>query len=389
MDDSINQLINKGWEQMNKSLDKEMPVRHPYISIKNKFIYSIAVVFFFLPITYIFFNNGHFWSRNSNPAFTFINGPKNSEIANKKSKNRDYVKLKFVNSPEPVENKIVYKDLNESERRIGNVAEKINPSSVGLFSNKEKPEIRGNKINFEKIEASDLQSLNIDYPLIKKNKQNNLSFYFNSVNKDFVSLAGLDGALSFTYAITEKLGFCTGIEHTLLTEEINIDEKKFIYNYYNIDLNYGSKDYIFVKPGFVKNKMYYLGIPVSLLYRVNNVAFSAGFKVSYLLIEKYPEIPDFGENFEEFRIVAFENPKFKNVKDNFDYSMVFRLEFKVKDNISVFSKFNYSLKDVFNSQGKPKYNPYYPVAQSKSIIPDDNSKDYYFGFGIKYDVITR
>lgn len=389
MDDSLDRLINKGWEQMNKSLDKEMPVRQTYFHLKNKYFYSLTAVLLLLPITFIFFNNNQLWFKNQSTAFTFKNNiPNIKDIVKLTIKTTIPGSLK-MNSTELIKNELISNDQPETARFIGHVSENIERKSIEVNINREIPEIGINNINSEKNEIKDLRNLSNDYPLIKKAKHNNLSFSLNSVNKDFISLAGLDGALSYTYAISEKIGVTTGIEHTLLSEEINNDEEKFFYNYYGVDINDGSEDYVFVKPGSVNNKMYYLGIPVSLLYRVNNISFSAGFKVSYLLNEKYPEIPDFGENFAEFRIIAFENPKFKNEKEKFDYSLIFKLDYKVKEDISIFSKFNYSLKDVFNSQDKSKYDPYYPVAQSRSAIPNDNSKDYYFGFGIKYDLITR
>jgi hypothetical protein len=389
MDNSMDSLINKGWEQMYKTLDREIPNQHSYLGIKNKYIYSIAAVFLLLPFTYISLNNDHILVKNNILVVNFNKNQNNTEIAKLAIKNTEYNNLKFVNAPELVDNELVYADLPESGRFDEKVTEKIDQLFAKVNSNRENPEIGINNCKSEKIETIDFKRLSNDYRLIKKAKHNNLSFSLNSINKDFSSVSGLDGGFNYTYAISEKLGVSAGIEHTLLTEEMNSDEEKFFYNYSSIDINDGSEDYVFVKPGSLNNKMYYLGIPVSLLYRVDKVAFSTGFKVSYLLSEKYPEMPDFGENFAEFRIIAFENPKFKNDREKFDYNLIFKLEYKLKEDISIFSKFNYSIKDVFNSQSKSKYDPYYPVAQSRLAVPNSNSKDYYFGFGIKYDLINK
>lgn len=384
----MDRLINKGWEQMSKTLDREIPVRNSYLSIKYRYVYSIAAVFLLLPIIFIFFNNDQLWVKNNSLVFHLKKDHNNSEIAKITIKTPEFNNSKAVNHQEFKKNEFAPIDKHGSERFVGYVADKINRLSVKVNTKSEKSEIGINNIRYEEIENKDLRSLSNKYPLIKKTKHNNLSFSLSSINKDFSSVAGLDGGLNYTYALSEKLGVSAGIEHTLLSEEINTDDEKFFYYYFNEGIN-GFEDYVYVKPGSVKNKIYYLGIPVSLLYQVNAFVFSAGFKVSYLLNEKYPEIPDFGENFAEFRIIAFENPKFKNDREKFDYSLIFKLEYMLKKDISIFSKFNYSLKDAFSSQSKSKYDPYYPVAQARSAVTNSNSKDYYFGFGIKYDLINK
>jgi hypothetical protein len=390
MDDSMDRLINKGWEQMNKTLDKEMPFRRIYFSIKNKYMYSIAVVLFLITFTFVFFNNDGviIQSENNKLANNFrkIYNNNHEIIKGQTSLNTPF---DLDNSSNYIKDELISSKKNETTRNDKLNVEKIKILSAEVNFNRDNREICSNNLKSDNNGIKKLDASIKEYPLAKKIKHNNLSFSLNSINKDFSSVDGIDGAFNYTYAISDKIGISTGIEHTLLSEEINTDEEKFFYSYYNNDINDGSEDYVFVKPGSVNNKMYYLGIPVSLSYKFHKLAFSVGFKVSYLLNEKYPEMPDFGENFAEFSIIVLDNQKYKSENEKFDYSLIFKLEYMVKKDISIFSKFNYSLKDVFSSPEKSKYDPYYPVAQSRNVNLNAKPKDYYFGFGIKYDLMTK
>ncbi|MGE5356373.1 MAG: hypothetical protein ACM3PT_09070, partial [Deltaproteobacteria bacterium] len=226
MDSNLEKIMEKGWGQMEKTLDQKLPEKKPVRISEYKSYYTAALILliaFVIGIIAYENNIDVFKRENKSGKMASIlktdHWPKDysKQIQYSKNKIRPTDKyqtgikeIKLLINPAEVKHSDIQAKVNysEMERNHTNEADYLLPRPVAVApSDRLALMIYGNN-SFH----NDLQNFSNDKnPRSSQFKHNTISVSLNSVNQNFASFEGLDGGINYSYKLNKNFGFMTGI----------------------------------------------------------------------------------------------------------------------------------------------------------------------------------
>ena len=402
MDERYGNIIDKGWARMSDSLDDNLPVKSNKLNFipGRKFYYSAALILILIGSMLITVNNSARLSNLMNISeksyLTIIKSDNN--IISEKSFPKDNFKSK-VTGIEDADKLIAYGE--DTDHKISQ-ASILKNKSVTVNSSNALPLLPFPKITnnclIDKSTDNDEFFNNVltdnksEIDLNKNNFRHNvISISVNSVNEDLSSIGGLDGSINYAYKMNKNLGFMTGIEHSMFSKNrMNIE----LENYNNEALPMlvtnaaGIKDERENTDNSIEDRLYYVGIPLGVMYSFNKFTLSAGVKFSYLLNNIYDT--DHNSYFANNALIDLaDNEQYSpRIYNKFDYSLIFGFEFHVVKDFSIFSKFNLAYANIMNSYTYQQNDigNLFMTSGIDNLYKERMDKNIYFGLGIKYDI---
>lgn len=237
---------------------------------------------------------------------------------------------------------------------------------------------------------------------ISECSNNNFQLTLNAVSENVMSLGGLESGLLYKFGIGNNIGLVTGIEFSFFAKQGMQNSFFSTYNLsdpflngYNVNTNEETQsnnlDYNqnFRSPALMSkfiDKLYYLGIPMSISYSKNKYSLLAGIKISYMFhgtnyIINKGEVG--GHNVVILSPTAFYNG---NVFNKIDYSFILSFDYYLTNKLALTSKINYAYSGIIKSpeiQIDPRKERF-AVARSFDQVRERYDKNVYFGLGLKY-----
>ena len=415
MGDTLDRMMYKGWKQMSKSLDDNIPVGGISHFHKFKYYYSAAIVFLFIIFSAVWLNDGGVLMHNRLVLNHKVKAKEGKNIVNINNSNEliipyikknnsfavdNYFKSSIFNIENHLvsENEYLQKQQKETVGMYGNFDRSIEFLPVNKhpkLENSADPLSNKLVLEIDQKRNSDLVNENPKEELaLNEFKHNTVSISFNSINEDFKSFGGIDGGINYAYKINKNIGFMTGIEHSLFSRDkmeydLNNLQKavsgEFIED--NRTLIYGQEQDL----NSSQERLYYVGIPLGFLYSIDKFTISAGVKFSYLI-----SATDFSgsaspENQRVMASIREVAPEVSESYNKFNYSFIFGFEFHVLKDFSIFSRFNYAYSNIVNSYSynENEIGDLFIVSGFENNYREKLDKNIYFGLGIKYDLAKK
>lgn len=392
MVDRYQDIINRGWVEMSKELDVAMPEnanlnngRYPRLRLISSFVLVFIMSIFILSHNIIV-------TEKLSIAQNITNSTHVKSVV--KTENQKHI-------PKIIPRNKIYTDISLNHKNITiSYSDKILSASIVdlvpyIKENKDKDEhliaandfynakyLNDKEIDYtnknEDNENQNSENTSVD---IKTKKHNKLSLSISSINNDFSRFGGFDGGISYSYMMNRRIGIITGIEHSLLINNFMSSPETNNSQVLAMAIPANSTQQTAIKENNSTDLSYFLGVPVGILYSIDNLSFMTGVKVSYLihtsnLLNNKLDTQNSLENFNEAEICT------TRLYEKFDYSFIFGIEYRVLKDFSLFSKFNISYNNFTNNY--KAYNSLYQASLGleKNKVTNTNL---YFGLGIKYD----
>ncbi|MEZ4906374.1 MAG: hypothetical protein R2771_01730 [Saprospiraceae bacterium] len=396
MDDEYNDILNRGWSEMSKSLDHNLPLKTNKFHFKSRYYYTAALVLLLIGSMMISVNNStSFFDKFSNNHISIVDSSENKNHKTNPKENE------FLNSDINTDaintNELNEITINGYSQNTNNI---IKPKKIDIIQENQENRIidlenSTGEDNFNNYTVNN-QLNNSQYPDFGKNKKikhNTISISVNSINENFASIGGFDGGINYSYKMNNKIGFMAGIEHSIFSKsridyELDNSSNNIPIPVQRAETNNSE---LAGADENIQDKLYYVGIPLGVMYSFNKFTLSAGVKVSYLLNNIYDENQnsDIVRNNNLSSISLSDNYQNQSIYNKFDYSFILGFQYQVLKNVSVFSKLNLAYYNILNSNYYEQGNlsDYYIA----SDLNDNSSKEkkdrnIYFGFGVKYDI---
>jgi len=226
------------------------------------------------------------------------------------------------------------------------------------------------------------------------------------VSENIQSFGGAESCFSYNVDLSRKIGINAGVDfsffrkrgmtYSFLTNIFNIppydgryESKKVerpngITSRYNEDFNISTRN-PYALAGFI-DKLYYMGLPVSIYYKNKKYRVSLGMRTSYLLKgTNFTANKNYvgGQNYVIHSDRAFINSK---VYNRLGYSTFISYEYSIWRNFSISSKFNYSFTNILRSPKEQLSNDnisiFLPITNEE--YKNRYDKNIYFSLGLTY-----
>jgi len=228
----------------------------------------------------------------------------------------------------------------------------------------------------------------------KVKEGNSLSFGINAVSENLQSLGGAEFSFLYNYNLLGNIFLNSGLELSYLTKSkmgnsffrtYNIKDPLLNFNTENLDIDsYLANFKSPVLRSIFIDKLVYIGIPFSISANTKNLNYSIGFKVAYLVsATNYTSNNEYhyGYNFVIKSPYSFYN---SNVYNKMDYGLKIALGYNLTSKLSLNYYLNYSFSWIINSPNYQDIDLYPNALIIKYNEENRYDKNFYFGLGLKY-----
>jgi len=430
-------IIDKGWQQMKITLDKNMPVVSPYKK-PNYFLYALLLIpFLFIAISVYYFSSDY---KSANPAQSpkimydsvnyqiadINNSPNNinSRFNNKikvenaqqkiaktsntnskfESKNGSKKQKKYKFGDSEKNNKFIA-NVNTDESRTKEILFNLNETDIysNSFVENRKIKISNLLTNLNIIEIPSnnitIQNFNPKY-FVHKTLRNKKKYHhflaLNLITENGKSFGGVEFAAMVKTKLFGKFSLSSGLDFDYLSKSgmensffktFNIKDPLINFNTRNMKLeeynaNFNSP---VLRSPFVKD-LFYMGLPVVLNLDIADFEIGLGTKLSYMILgtNYYNDYNDL-ERY-NYLLKSSDNYYKTGIYNKLDYGLIMGVGYSLTDKFIISWNFDYSMNWIISS-------PNFQSDKNSSGLliyryNEENryDKNVYFSLGLKYKI---